>query len=453
MSEAHQSLGILLVDDEQVIHDTLGAYLSDSGHHVDSFFDGEQGVAAAKEQDYQLALVDVRMPRMDGLAALAALRESQPELAVVLITGHGDMEMAVKALRLGAADFLPKPVKLLDLDAVIARVIHLNEINRDRSHLRDVVRGLQRTDARGRLLIGDSAAIADHRQLIQQAVEGGAESILITGETGTGKEVVAREIHQAAGGDDYPFIAVSCPSLPDSLVESELFGHTKGAFTGATSERAGAFELANGGTLFLDEVGDLAPAAQASLLRVLETRRLRRVGGTREIEVDVRVVAATNSSLGKGSDFRQDLLYRLNLFPIHLPPLRERREDILPIAQHFLDEYTMRRRVAGVGFTDDARTSLESYDFPGNARELRNIVERAAIIAAGGQIDGSHLNLPTGSSQDKPPATGDRSASGDERDRIIAALERAHWNRREAARSLAMPYSTLRYKIQRLNIT
>lgn len=216
MSETHQSLDILLVDDEQVIHDTLGAYLSDSGHQVDSFFDGEQGVAATTGKDYQLALVDVRMPRMDGLAVLAALRENQPELAVVLITGHGDMEMAVKALRLGAADFLPKPVKLLDLDAVIARVIHLNEINRDRSHLRDVVRGLQRTDARGRLLIGDSAAIADHRQLIQQAVEGGAESILITGETGTGKEVVAREIHEAAGGDDYPsspFPVHHCPSL------------------------------------------------------------------------------------------------------------------------------------------------------------------------------------------------------------------------------------------------
>lgn len=232
-----------------------------------------------------------------------------------------------------------------------------------------------------------------------------------------------------------------------------MFGHAKGAFTGATSERAGAFELANGGTLFLDEVGDLAPAAQASLLRVLETRRLRRVGGTREIEVDVRVVAASNASLGTGSDFRQDLLYRLNLFPIHLPPLRERREDILPIAQHFLDEYTSRRRLADVDFTQDARTSLEGYDFPGNARELRNIVERAAIISAGGSIDVSHLNLPTGSSQDTPPATDVRSAPGDERDRIVAALEQAHWNRREAARSLSMPYSTLRYKIQRLNIT
>ena len=452
MTDTRQILDILLIDDEQVIHDSLGEYLRDMGHRVDSELDGQAGVAAALRQDYHVALVDVRMPGMDGMSVLSALRESRPELAVVVITGHGDMDTAIQALRLGAADFLPKPLKLLDLDAVIARARHVQEVNRDRSHLREVVRGLQRADDRDRLLVGDSAAMAETRRMIQQAVTGGAESILITGETGTGKEVVAREIHEAAGGDDYPFIAISCPSLPETLVEAELFGHVKGAFTGATDDRAGAFELADGGTLFLDEVGDLHPGAQASLLRVLETRSVRRIGGTREIEVDVRVVAATNAELGLDSGFRQDLLYRLNLFPINLTPLRARRDDILPLATHFLTHFARRRRLSCDGFTPAACETLLAYGFPGNARELRNTVERAAMISGGQLVDVEHLSLPQSVPADAPVPTVD-PAGGDERGRILGALMAARWNRREAARRLGMPYSTLRYKIKKLDIS
>lgn len=445
-----EGIEILLVDDEQIIHDTLGAYLRQLGHRVDGAFDGREGVESALAGDYGLVLLDVRMPAVDGLEVLVRLREQRPELAVVLMTGHGDMEMAVRALRLGAADFLPKPVRLLDLDAAVARARYLRELNRDRTHLREVVRGLQQADEKQRRMIGDSEAMMQVRQHVRQAVEGGADSILITGETGTGKEVVAREIHETAAGDELPFIAVSCPSLPESLVESELFGHVKGSFTGATRDRAGAFELADGGTLFLDEIGDLSAAAQASLLRVLETRSLRRVGGTKEIDVEVRVIAATNGNLTTDGGLRQDLLYRLNLFPIHLTPLRERRADIEPLATHFQADYARRRRLPCKGFTDRARAALQDYDFPGNVRELRNVVERAAIVARGVQIDVEHLALQhiglTAESAAGPGTTGEEA-------RVVAALEAARWNRRDAARRLGMAYSTLRYKINKYGIS
>ena len=456
MAETSESLHILLVDDEQVIHDTLGDYLGELGHTVHNAYDGQEGVDAALSGDYHVALVDVRMPRVDGLALLAAVRESRPELAVVIITGHADMDMAIQALRLGAADFLPKPVKLLDLDVVLAKAQRLYELNRDRMHLREVVRGLQRSGdpETGRpRLVGESRAMAEVREQVRQAVEGGADSILITGETGTGKEVVARELHALHGDDSCPFIAVSCPSLPEQLVESELFGHVRGSFTGSTKDRAGAFELAHGGTLFLDEIGDLAPAAQASLLRVLETRSLRRVGGSREIDVDVRVVAATNADLeSDDSDFRRDLLYRLNLFTIPLLPLRERPEDILPLAEHFLASYALRRNLEFAGFTPAARAALVAYAFPGNARELRNLVERAAILTRADTIDIEHLSVPPAPEADGTATMAAAAGDDGERARIIEALEETRWNRREAARRLGMPYSTLRYKLNRMDI-
>ncbi len=452
MAESKSCLNILLVDDEQIIHDTLCDYLTELGHHVDSAFDGKAGIEATANKEYHVALVDIRMPRLDGLTLLAALHESRPELAVVIMTGHGDMETAIQALRLGAADFLPKPVKLLDLDAVLAKAQRLHELSKDRSHLRAVVGGLQRardTIEGPRRLVGVSAAMVEVRQQIQQAVEGGAESILITGETGTGKDVVAREIHALGGSQDHPFIAASCPSLPEALVEAELFGHVKGAFTGADKDRPGYFELAHGGTLFLDEVGDLAAPAQATLLRVLETRTVRRVGGAREIAVDLRVVAATNARLDDDSVLRRDLLYRLNLFTIHLQPLRQHPEDILPLAEHFLSSYGQRRKVQFDGFTTSAAQALQAHSYPGNARELRNTVERAAMFARGGLVDVEHLSMPQAGALPPAPIS---IIEGDERSRITQALQEARWNRREAANLLAMPYSTLRYKIQKLGI-
>ncbi len=449
---ANTSLNVLLVDDEDIIHQTIGDYLHDLGHTVDSVHDGSSGVKSLTDQEYDLALVDIRMPGMDGLSLLSRVREVRPELLIVIITGHGDMETAIHALRLGAADFLPKPIKLLDLDAVLEKAKRLRELHTESSQLREKIRGLQEVNEQKAKLrfVGESQAVSEIRTQIKHAVEGAAETVLVTGETGVGKELVAKEIHSQSQDADGPLIAVNCAAMTESLVESELFGHTKGAFTGATNDRAGYFELADGGTLFLDEIGDLSPSAQAKMLRVLETRSVRRVGGTSEISVKVRVVAATNASLEErvaAGDFRQDLFYRLNMFTIHVPPLRDRRADIELLAQHFLSDYATRNGFICPGFEASAEEAMMAYDYPGNARELRNLVERAAILARGELIRAEHLNL---SSPGQAPTQ--RTAPEGEEAKITWALEETKWNRRAAAQLLGMPYSTLRYKIQRLRI-
>jgi len=397
------------------------------------------------------------MPKMDGLSLLSKIGEIRPELSSVIITAHGNIEMVVQALRLGAADFLMKPIKFLELDAVVEKSKRIRQLRQGHRHLRETIRGIQTSEdlrLRNRCLIGVSQAMGEVRKQIQLAVEAQCETILISGETGTGKEIVAREIHFMSRGDERPFIAVNCPALPDSLIESELFGHVRGAFTGATTDKAGYFELADGGTLFLDEIADLSPPAQAKLLRVLETRKLRRVGGAREINVDVRVIAATNTPLEElveSKKYRKDLFFRLNVFTIRLLSLRERYSDIIPLAEHFLSTYIKGRGLNIAGFSSEAKDTLVGYEYPGNARELRNIVERAAIICRVGLIEPKHLNLPKDSRQDVPCSN--HSSEEQERKKIINALEQAKWNRRQAAKALGMPYSSLRYKLLRLGIS
>ena len=459
------SLRILLVDDEEIVHQTLSPYLQNCGHHVDNVREGSTALTLIEVNDYDLAFIDMRMPGMDGLSVLSAIGGIRPELSVVIISGHGNMEMVIQALRLGAADFLAKPVKLLELDAALGKSMRIRSLRQGHRRLRETIRGIQASEdirLRNRYLVGDSQAISEVHRQIQLAVEAECGTILISGETGTGKEIAAREIHFMSGEDERPFIAVNCPALPDSLVESELFGHVKGAFTGATSDKAGYFELADGGTLFLDEIADLSPSAQAKLLRVLETRKLRRLGGSREIDVNIRVIAATNvplEELVESQRFRNDLFYRLNVFTIKLLPLRERRSDIIPLAEHFLSIYLIGRGFRIDGFSHPARDMLMSYGFPGNARELRNIVERAAILCRSGMIEPRHLNLPksTGNafpiSNDFPCSFIRQDGEQKERRMILTALEKARWNRRQAAKALGMPYSSLRYKLIRLGIS
>ena len=400
-----QTLEIIIVDDKEIVHKTIGDYLRDVGHHIEDARNGIDALEKIKTHEYDLALVDVRMPRMDGLKLLEEIQKIHPELLVILITAHGTMETVVQALRLGAVDFLSKPVKFLELDAVIEKALRVRDLRRGHRHLRETIRGLQaseylRTD--NRRLIGMSQAIQQVKELIGHAVDAAVDTILITGETGTGKEVVAREIHFQANSDEAPFIAVNCPAIPESLVESELFGHKRGSFTGATTDRAGYFELADGGTLFLDEIGDLSPAAQAKILRVLETRTLRRIGGKKEIQVNVRAIAATNVSLDKrveAGTFRRDLFYRLNLFPIHLLPLRERPEDIRPLAEHFLNVYSRKSGRTFKGFAEEVFDVLLEYGYPGNARELQNIIERAAIVCIDDEIQSKHIIIQSPSFQ------------------------------------------------------
>ena len=449
-------LNILLVDDEEIAHQSIGDYLRDTGYRVEGAYDGMAALRVLAQEEFDLALVDVRMPGMDGLSLLERLQEEHPELSVVIVTGHGTMETAVQALRLGAADFLTKPVDLLMLDAVVEKVVRLRDLRREQRHLRDAIGGIQTSEAQreqNRHFVGASPATHRVHVQIREAVEAGVDTILVTGETGTGKEVVAREIHFQAGREESPFIAVSCPALPETLVESQLFGHVKGAFTGAVADRAGYFERADGGTLFLDEVADLTPATQARLLRVLETRAFERVGGSKEITVDLRLIAATNRPLEELVDagqFRRDLYYRLNVYTIDLLPLRQRRQDILPLAEHFLELHGARRGLNPPGFAADAREALQAYDFPGNARELRNLVERAAILCKGEPLQARHFSLPVSSNGEQPSSAGLDEEK--ERSRILQALEDARWNRRQAARALGMTYDTLRYRMQKLRI-
>lgn len=452
------ALHILIVDDEDIVHTTIGDYLRDVGHQVESARDGVKALELLNAHDYDLALVDIRMPRMDGIALLGEIQKIRPDLSVIMITAHGTMETVIQALRLGAVDFLTKPVKFLELDAVIEKALRVRQLRQGQRHLRETIRGLQASEylrAGNRRLVGMSQALQQIRELITHAVDAAVDTILITGETGTGKEVVARAIHFQAHSDEAPFIAVNCPAIPETLIESELFGHTKGSFTGATTDQAGYFELADGGTLFLDEIGDLSPAAQAKILRVLETRTLRRIGAKKEKQVNVRVIAATNVSLEhhvEAGTFRRDLFYRLNLFPIHVPPLRDRPEDIRPLAEHFLAMYSRKSERSFTGFAPEVFDTLVRYDFPGNARELQNIIERAAIICKEEHIQPEHIIIQA-SSLTSQPVLSPKSKEDFEREAIVQALEEAHWNRRKAAKKLGMPYSTLRFKMTQLNIS
>jgi DNA-binding NtrC family response regulator len=451
-------LNIILADDEDIVLRTVGKYLCKSGHNVDEASDGLAALKLIEQNDYDLGLIDVKMPKIDGISLLAKVNEIRPKMSIAIITGHGDMKTAIEALKLGAADFMTKPIKFLELDAVLERIARFSELRHNAHRLRETIKTIQSSSTlrpENRTLVGASPAMLKVREQIRQAVESGCDTILITGETGTGKEVVARSIHFQANSDESPFIAVSCPSLPETLIESELFGHVKGAFTGATEDKAGCFELADGGTLLLDEVADLSATAQASLLRVLETRKLRRVGSSKEISVKVRVIAATNTpikELIEEGEFRQDLFYRLDVYSIHLPPLRKRRGDILPLAEYFLKTYAKARKIDYEGFSEEANNLLLNYDFPGNARELRNIVERAAILCKSGIIHPEHLSIPKSPAREENFPQAFQSEEDKERARIKEALEETKWNRREAAEKLGMGYSTLRYKIKVLGI-
>ncbi|MCF8108584.1 MAG: sigma-54 dependent transcriptional regulator [Desulfohalobiaceae bacterium] len=456
MSDA-AGLRIVLADDEEVVRRIIGDYLLDNGHQVQNVSNGQETIGCLAKEPFDLALIDLKMPKMDGLSLLKKIQANLPLLPVVIMTGHGSMEVAIEALRNGAADFLVKPIKLFELDAVLEKALQLGRLRQNNLTLRQTLSTIQAQGHGGpdtSKMVGASPAMTDLRAQIRELVDSGCTTVLITGETGCGKEVAARQIHQASAQPG-PFLAVSCPSLPESILESELFGYQKGTFTGAQADKAGYFEMAANGTLFLDEISEISPAAQASLLRVLEERSFRRLGNSREIKVRARIVAASNANLDQMMQegaFRSDLYYRLAVYPLHIPALRHRTQDILPLAEHFLDQYNFKRKKPGSIFSVEAKEQLLAYEYPGNARELSNIVERAAILAKGKQILPEHLfvsdpNKSRVKTEKSPPV------ESRERDRILRALEASKWNRKQAARSLGIPYSTLRYKINKLGIS
>ena len=378
---------ILITDDEPAIRETLAQILADEGHRTVLCESGEECIAQIAREEFDLVILDLWLPGIDGLSVLERVRGAAPP-PIVVISGHGSVDAAVKATRLGAYDFLEKP---LSLERVLLTVNHALADRR----LREQVRDLKRQITLEELLVGDSEAMHRLDQQIRSAAPSSSR-VLITGENGSGKEIVARTLHRLSLRADQPFIDVNCAAIPEELIESELFGHRKGAFTGAIDERKGKFELADGGTLFLDEVGDMSLKTQAKVLRVLQEQTFQRVGGQQTIKVDVRVLAATNKDLATeiaGGNFRSDLYYRLNVIPIEVPPLRARGNDVVLLAEHFLLRFAAETGQRAKKLSAGAASKLRSYHWPGNVRELRNVIERLAILLAGDTIEPEDLQF------------------------------------------------------------
>ena len=373
---------VLVVDDEKAVRDSIRMILEYEKFDVQEAQDAESAAARVEGGAFDLVLLDIKMPGEDGLKVLRRIRVSHPDLPVVMISGHGTIETAVEATRLGAFDFLEKPLDSTRLVVVARNAAEQHRLVMEHRHMQQVVEG---KDA----ILGSSQKIHDVIATIERVAPTDVR-VLITGENGSGKELVAKAIHRLSKRNGKPLIEVNCAAIPNELIESELFGHERGAFTGATGQRAGKFELADGGTLFLDEVGDMSLNAQAKVLRALEEGKVERVGGSRQIPVDVRVIAATNKNLQEAigsSLFRQDLYHRLNVIPITVPPLRERREDIPLLATAFVDDICQRNGMAVKRIGEDAMRRLQSMEWPGNVRELRNMIERLVIMTAGSYIE------------------------------------------------------------------
>lgn len=371
---------ILVVDDEKNIREGLGEYLRLDNYEVFLASDGKEGLQAIEREDIDLVITDLRMPNMSGGELLKQISARYPSVLVIVLTGHGTVADAVDAMRNGAYDFITKPVNLDHLSILVKRALERRELSRRNEELLEEVETQRRTST----IVGKSPAVRNIFELIRRVAPTKA-SVLITGDSGVGKELVADAIHNLSPRADKPFIKVHCAALAESLLESELFGHEKGSFTGAMARKKGRFELANEGTLFLDEIGEINQNVQIKILRVLQDRRFERVGGEDTIETDVRVIAATNKDLKEeiaAGTFREDLYYRLNVVNIHVPPLRERKDDIPLLASAFLQEFALENGKDIEGFDTKARAALYSYAWPGNVRELRNCIESAVVMAS-----------------------------------------------------------------------
>jgi two-component system nitrogen regulation response regulator NtrX len=451
---------ILIVDDEPNIRRMVGALLASEGYEVRDAADGAAGVASVAESAPDVVLLDLMIPgELDGLAVLARLREIAPDIPVVMMSGKAGLSDAVKATKLGAFNFLEKPLSPEGVLLALASALELRRVRREARALREDL-GLAGE------MIGSSPAMARVREMIARVAPTDAR-VLVTGESGTGKELVAAAIHFGSPRRDRPFVRVNCAAIPRDLVESEMFGHEKGAFTGATDRRIGRFELAHTGTLFLDEVGDLGLEAQAKLLRAIEAREIERVGGGKPIRVDVRIVSATNRDLSRcvaDGTFREDLFFRLNVIPIEVPPLHERPDDIPALIAHFSALHRARTGRRAPTWTPSAIELLEGYRWPGNIRELANIVERLAILHAGGDVDERDVRavLPVGGGARRvedplpDPNVLDHSLSdtldAHERLLIVRALSAASGNIAEASRRLKTDRANLYRRMRRLGI-
>jgi DNA-binding NtrC family response regulator len=457
---------VLLVEDKAELRAMLHKALERMGYAVEDAADGNSAVAKIRARRFLVVLTDLKLPGLSGIDVLREVKDADSGIPVILMTAYGSIEEAVTAMKEGAFDFIQKPVDLEHLKLLMERAARQQELLRENLILREEYAaryGFPR-------IVGEHESMKQSSQQVQR-VAATDSTVLLLGESGTGKELFARAIHHLSRRRDKPFVALNCAAIPEGLVENELFGHEKGAYTGAGTRKIGKLEMAQGGTFFLDEIGDLPPAIQAKLLRVLEERCFERVGGTQAVDVDVRVVTATNKNLREAiaqKQFREDLYFRIAAVPIEIPPLRDRGDDVLLLAEHFLEGYRREFGKPALAFTSDARAQLQSYPWPGNVRELQNTIERAAILADSDALNAAALQLPAArpTAAQIPAGMLDDSFSWEgtleevssratqhiERYLIEAALRDCKWNKTRAAEKLGVSYKTLLTKLRALGL-
>ena len=462
------SAAVLIIEDEATLAKNMAAYLARYGYDVATADTAETGLEELERYKPDLILMDFHLPGMDGLQALARIQELSPGMPVIMITGHGTVELAVEAMKAGVYDFLTKPVPLAKLRLLVDRALKESRQEEALSYYRRREASLGDLDG----LLGDSPPMLALKQRIAQLIEadrglrdGDGPAVLITGETGTGKELVARALHYSGPRRDKPFVEINCAAIPSQLLESELFGHERGAFTDAKERKIGLVETAAGGTLFLDEIGDLDLGLQAKLLKLLEEKTVRRLGSLRDQKVDVRIVAATHRPMEqhvREGRFRADLYFRLRIVEFRLPSLRERGDDILMLARHFLGLHASRYGRGLVDLSPEAQNLLRRHAWPGNVRELRNLMEQAILLASGPMLGPEHLHLsplaaqaeamPLAVAQPLPAQEGGRLEDV-ERNMLLAALRNTGWNITQAARQLGISRDTLRYRIDKFRLS
>ena len=437
---------ILVADDEVRLVMLLKSALESRGHEVSGVHSGQEAIDLAKTENFDVVLTDMRMEPVDGMAVIAAIKKTNPDTEIIVLTAYEDVQTAVQAMQAGACHFMTKPINFNDVAAMTEKYARVNALTKENRNLKQAVAVINA----GENMVGEAQATITLRQMIGRVAPSEA-TVMIRGESGTGKEVTAKAVHAASARAAGPFIAVNCAAISESLLESELFGYCKGAFTGADTDREGLFEAARGGTLFLDEIGEASLAVQAKLLRVLEERKINRVGDPRETDVDVRILTATNRPLENSiaeRTFREDLYYRLLVFPLDVPPLRERTDDIPLLATHFMNLLGRRQKKLPASTIN----RLRAYAWPGNVRELRNLVERAHILAGPDEISDEHVVLGVSSGPTVKVSGHDLDLDNNARSLIRAALERSSGNKSQAAEMLGITRRTLYSRLKLLGM-
>jgi DNA-binding NtrC family response regulator len=453
-----------VVDDERLVRWSLQQKLEHWGYHVSLAEDGSTALARIQLDNPDLITLDVKLPDMTGIEVLSELRKRSIQLPVIVITAFGIVDDAVRSLKLGAYDFIEKPINFEKLENAVRNALETRRLRTEVAFTHEI----QRSEFSVDRIIGVSDHIREIRELVKKIASSEASTILIQGESGTGKDLVAHAIHYESSRRDHPFFAINCAAIPESLMESELFGHEKGAFTDARTQKRGMFEMADGGTLFLDEISEMTLGMQAKLIRVLEGQSFRRVGGVKNINVDVRVIVASNRNLEdavRTSKFRQDLYFRLAIIPVHMRPLREHKEDIPSLLEHFIQHYNRKFRKNIQGLTREANELLMDYDWPGSVRELRNAIERVMILAESNRISAKHLPIRISEGGILPVPMGEPQGDGAiqlpyggmslynvEKELIRQAIEQARGNKTTAAKLLRITRDTLRYKAKKYNL-